>query len=761
MRKNNKGLTLVELIIAIAILTIASIAIVSFMVTGTKSYASSSTDINLQYEAQLVTTQIQDLMVDATEGVNYWVEDPGNPDNYRVVEEDDDADVDTKGIDILTWTKDEITGGTALEVCRIRWYKEHADAAGKNHKNAIFYTTYTGDVVEDADGKKTVTCGAIKGDEDMLMGEYIDTFKADLSNLESRNSFKLTLHMTSGSGFSKREYGTTNNITLRNTLLLNRTSISGNTVVPGTLTENVTGIAISPKSAIVKAGATLHFSAVVKGVGSDKQAVRWYLDSDVDPSKVYRPGTAIDTMGNLKVADDETQSQINVYCSSVYDASYEPAHAIVYIKNVTGVDPYTDPSSSNIYQNNEFKAYATVTGTNINSSPDDQAVIWSIEEGEDYLTRVGTNIFKVASNCPEGYRVVIRATSALDKTQHGDEVIIVKKNTEIENGGDEEEGTGNGGSTYLTGPDKLNRGGAGIYKLDGIDTKGKTLSWEVVIRDEDNEEVSGGTSSASGTTCTVKIKKTLNYEKQYKAYITCYVIPAGKTKADAAKYTIPATIPPVALEYKKSTDTNIAAEPSAKANIYYCNSAQTKFYYTFIGIEDVTVEFNEYDKKLVSLAIDSKKATGGRLNVGGKSSESSGETTAYPYINGYRMARNPVTIKVAPGNIYIEETYSDASTNWQNVTRKKWFYLPLPSDPDFAGDKVQAKVGQYDTGNYGNYRYYTVSPSDNTWYYNYAYVEEKDMWYVLISKAVYIPGQNWPWVGSPFKCSGSGSEWVH
>ena len=751
--KENKGITLVELVVAIAILAIASTAIVSFMITGTKSYASSSADINLQYEAQLVLTQIQELMVDATEGVNYWVDDPADESNYRTAEQAGDESATVKGIDILTRTKQDDGSNDDYEVCRIRWYKNFTKD-GRDYENAVFYTTYAGDVVEGTDGKKYVQCGAIKSpEEDMLMGEYIDSFKADLSSLADKNSFKLSVHLTNGTGFSKREYATTNNITLRNTLLVNQTSVSGNAIDSSGSEAEVTGLVLSPRKAIVRAGSSVHFSAAVKGTA---KVTNFAFSITGNNSS----NTTIDQFGNLYVADDETSTSITVDCEPVLDGTKKGSNyadnyksATVYIKNPTHVDVYTSPSESSIYQNTTFSVYATVTGTNITKSDEDQSVSWSVDEGSEYLSRTGNNTYQVRSNTPTGTKLVIRATSVLDDSVTNTCIIYVKKNEDVQNGDDDGSGSSSDSkTTYITGPDELNRGGAGIYKLSNVDTAGKTITWDVVIKDEDLDEVSGATGTASGTTCTVKVKKTLNYENTYYVYVSCYVIPSGKSKKDVAPYTIKATVNPVAIEYQKTTETTVAYKPNVNATIYYCASAQAKYNYKLIGIEDVTVEFNEYDKTLISLAIDNKKTSSGRLNAGGKSADSTGTTTAYAYINGYRLKDNPVKITVAPGNIYI--TTTDWSTGTE-VTTKKWFYLPLPSEDEFEGDKDKATTNGCWSGK--DCPYYTVSPSDNTWYYYYAYIENEDMWYVYIANAVY--NNNWPFVDGPFKCKSDGTSW--
>ena len=71
MGRNQKGFSLVELIIAIAIMSIIAAAVCGFIVVGSKSYASANNDINAQQEAQLALNQISDVMIDTTRSINY------------------------------------------------------------------------------------------------------------------------------------------------------------------------------------------------------------------------------------------------------------------------------------------------------------------------------------------------------------------------------------------------------------------------------------------------------------------------------------------------------------------------------------------------------------------------------------------------------------------------------------------------------------------------------------------------------------------
>ena len=77
---NQKGFTIVELLIGVAILSIVVVAIGSFMVTGTKTYTSENSDITVQEEAQLALNQISDVVIDTVSSVTYagYPEGSGN-----------------------------------------------------------------------------------------------------------------------------------------------------------------------------------------------------------------------------------------------------------------------------------------------------------------------------------------------------------------------------------------------------------------------------------------------------------------------------------------------------------------------------------------------------------------------------------------------------------------------------------------------------------------------------------------------------------
>jgi len=71
MYKNNKGFTLVELMISITIFAIVVAAAFGFMVAGSRSYSSVMNRLNLNFESQLAMNQVSDYIIDCNACLYY------------------------------------------------------------------------------------------------------------------------------------------------------------------------------------------------------------------------------------------------------------------------------------------------------------------------------------------------------------------------------------------------------------------------------------------------------------------------------------------------------------------------------------------------------------------------------------------------------------------------------------------------------------------------------------------------------------------
>lgn len=68
MKKDNRGFTLVELIVAIAIFVIVGAAAFGLMITSSRSYANVQTRIDLQLRSQQAMNQLSNYLIDANVG---------------------------------------------------------------------------------------------------------------------------------------------------------------------------------------------------------------------------------------------------------------------------------------------------------------------------------------------------------------------------------------------------------------------------------------------------------------------------------------------------------------------------------------------------------------------------------------------------------------------------------------------------------------------------------------------------------------------
>jgi prepilin-type N-terminal cleavage/methylation domain-containing protein len=71
MRNDNRGFTLVELIVSIAILSIIAVAAAGFLLAGTRTYTGVNYSVRLQYESQIAMNQLQTYIMNCNAGAAF------------------------------------------------------------------------------------------------------------------------------------------------------------------------------------------------------------------------------------------------------------------------------------------------------------------------------------------------------------------------------------------------------------------------------------------------------------------------------------------------------------------------------------------------------------------------------------------------------------------------------------------------------------------------------------------------------------------
>lgn len=173
--KNNKGYTLIELLVAMAIFAIIMLEIFSMMNNSSKLYLNGTYEIDLQTEAQQVVQQLEELLIDANVSVNVIA--TGNPsvNNIRITNHD------------------------------IEYYIEYKPAVSADP--SVSY----GNLYLSATGAYTAT--------EELMAEYVESISFNMAEYNSTSKITLEIVMRN----PRYSYSTTKDIYLRNDI-----GISGN-----------------------------------------------------------------------------------------------------------------------------------------------------------------------------------------------------------------------------------------------------------------------------------------------------------------------------------------------------------------------------------------------------------------------------------------------------------------------------------------------------------------------------------------------------
>ena len=266
--RNNKGLSLVELVVTMAILAIVSVAVVGFLLVCLRQYEKGSSEVNLQYESQLAINQIQDMVIDAANGVGY-----------------ESGKLFVYNYDTQTGTEEKI------EL--------------KQEDDRLLYTRYT------LDGNQVWVADAAS--KNQPFADYIDSFSAELygkdgqevqQEEEAKEVEQVKIHLKFA--WKKQTFSSEHIITLRNTVVAstNIEKIFSN-LTPGS-TPKVQDVVISPSSIYAWEGsdAGSPFSATVVGNNLTDTSVRWELED----TNAAGAGTKITEDGRLTVGEGQTEN---------------------------------------------------------------------------------------------------------------------------------------------------------------------------------------------------------------------------------------------------------------------------------------------------------------------------------------------------------------------------------------------------------------------------------------------------------------------
>ena len=411
IQKQNSGFSLVELIIAIAILVIVTGAVCSFIIITSRNYANGNNDISVQQEAQLALNQMSDVIIDATESINYV--------GY------DESDQPVKAL------KDSEFAFTPEKKALIVYNTEpdHYMFYWQKSDESLYFSVADADGNFPMPGENSTDC--------VLLAENVTDFQVDLSQVEERRVVKLTLNFQTGT----RKFKMANNITVRNKVVINNADIKP-------LDKRVrVSISVKEPTVVLEPGETFHFSTPkVTGTNLLNKTVTWSIDGTVGEGTVMADAAN----GILKIGEKETHQsfQVKVTTTAKNDEDNSPAEATitVYVKRVTKVTLYkkreelpnsddTAPGALEVMQGSTVVLGGTVDGVKLGSkcnscgedpTGDRYLTDWKVVSGSALLQGAiqepddsthTTAVIQIKTDAAVGSTITIQAASYLSKSR--------------------------------------------------------------------------------------------------------------------------------------------------------------------------------------------------------------------------------------------------------------------------------------------------------------------------------------------------------
>lgn len=197
--RENRGMSLIEVLITVAILSIVIVTAGAFMTTSSRSFAKGSADSDVQDEAELAVNQIEDLIIDVNGGVSMT---------------DDSAKME-----LLLYHAEDTGSGSVYKKRTVTWDKASGNMQCSEW-NMVYDSTADDYVVDGA---------AVYADQ--LLADNVTNFTVDLSDkiiekgaakdggdLTIVRSVSIRVDCEDGTGAAA--YATSPIITLRNRLMM-------------------------------------------------------------------------------------------------------------------------------------------------------------------------------------------------------------------------------------------------------------------------------------------------------------------------------------------------------------------------------------------------------------------------------------------------------------------------------------------------------------------------------------------------------------
>jgi prepilin-type N-terminal cleavage/methylation domain-containing protein len=636
---NNRGFSLIELIVAMAVLVVIGGCIYGFVSTSTKTYNSVSQDVDLQEEAQLAMNQLESIVMNAQDGVSYDEDKKtlyiyNDEECYKVAKGDSAASQDVNSLyySILPRSKDPNTGE----------YVNGFDPATEEPALMAEYLTDFVVKLEKSDKTDSVVAATISMQFDKAKKSYTATQKIALRNNAVKLSSDLETVYAEDTGSS----------TLTPIYSGIRVNLGGNNFT--TATANTTGIVLTDSGDVVLA---LSYEVVGSNRPSNiclTSLTGSSVKDGAEPSRVEG--------GSVIISKDEEASALTL---SVVAAGWPSLQCLIQIniKKILGItigSNISNPEAAfrlgseiTLGKSATSQLYATVTGTG-NLSDADMEYTW--EAGEN-CTVSGNKLTITTDESKVGQNFTVTARAKSGKT-------------------DTFSGTITARSTYLF----LSADAKSVDRGDSVQFTATDGSEEYPQKDVTYScSVSGGASSSlvsisqSGT---LSVSKNLDYSKEYTITVTA----ALSYKTDVTR-TVTITVPAVGVQYALEQDgvyvdnftvpmRNLTTEDGK--NLY-------TLYYKVTGLKDGTLADIEWSG-------DSSKYFGATTKIGASTitfkktnRDYDGENKNYTYSQFYSLEGIPLVgeTKISSAKITVNNNQWSTNITIRKNNSDTSYYIPV------------------------------------------------------------------------------------
>lgn len=498
---NDKGLTLLEMIISVAILSIVLVTVTSFMVTGMKMFRSSNDEIGLQQDVQLALNNVENRIIDAKMGIRC----------------DDD------GTQMILTVYNDKAGTEAKEY--IVW--------NRNDKK-IYYDTSAANVTLTTFSTNEVLASNVTNFQIVMKDGNIAATATPNPSVTAALTPSVTAQPTKNASPKNpkveiaieveedgRKHVSQKVVTFRNNIAMG----ASDTIYTGSgngLDSKAEGVKITPQDVYLVPGESYQFHARVTGTGYPSQVVTWSVNST---------GVSVDSTGLVKV-DATTAAggtvQVIATAPENSDGVVPAGSANIHISKINGISVTTD--AEKVYAGSMLKVNATVSGAELND--DMSKVTFSVKENPSWVHLYSNSGVFGLDKEARGKTFTIVATSVHDPTITGELVVQVQDTALSDLGSGVVTANRNSSTELLT-----NVVGQNLASTE------LQIQWEIA----DYGGLSSDKVSVGKYSGMLNVAKDINYENEYHLQVAAKIT-ADRLSEPVTTY-VSVTIPKVSIKF--------------------------------------------------------------------------------------------------------------------------------------------------------------------------------------------------------------------